>query len=375
MIVFLGLVTLFYCLTILFLLFGFTKLKASPEPRPRPDTAFSVVIPYRNEARHLPTLLDSLENLEYPPELFEIILVNDASEDASLNICRNFKHQNPHLFIELRESVRLSKAPKKDAINTAVGLARHPYILTTDADCRVPGQWLRLLDSQIKNTGAKMIVGPVTTEGKGHAFVHLFQEIDILSLQAATMGGFGAGFPFMCNGANLCYEKDSFRKVEGFRGNEEIASGDDMFLLEKFSQHQFKTVYLKNPSAIVTTRSQPTWNDLLSQRVRWAAKAPALKNPFGRLLALLVLLMNFSLAIGFFLFLTGGLSGQVFFLCFLAKFNVDFILLYRTSDFFGKNDILENYFWSSFLYPVFTSTVGFYSLFSGFRWKGRQFKK
>jgi hypothetical protein len=54
-----------------------------------------------------------------------------------------------------------------------------------------------------------------------------------LSLQGATIGSFGIGKGFMCNGANLAYKKSLFQELNGFQGNDTIASGDDVFLLQK----------------------------------------------------------------------------------------------------------------------------------------------
>ena len=55
-----------------------------------------------------------------------------------------------------------------------------------------------------------------------------------MSLQGSTVGGFGIGHPFLCNGANLAYKKHHFIQLNGFKGNDTIASGDDIFLFEKF---------------------------------------------------------------------------------------------------------------------------------------------
>jgi hypothetical protein len=60
-----------------------------------------------------------------------------------------------------------------------------------------------------------------------------FQQLDLTSLQGATIGSFGLNKAFMCNGANFAYTKSLFEKLNGFDGNNKIASGDDVFLLQK----------------------------------------------------------------------------------------------------------------------------------------------
>jgi poly-beta-1,6-N-acetyl-D-glucosamine synthase len=251
------------------------------------------------------------------------------------------------------------------------------FILTTDADCKMPENWLREFDAIIQEKELQAVAGPVMLkpEVSKKALWTGFQELDILSLQAASIGGFGVNMPFMCNAANFCYSKKAFLQVKGFEGNEEIASGDDVFLLEKFQEQGLKTAFLRSKDAIVLTSPASGCGELFFQRIRWAGKTSATKNNFGKGLGLLVLLLNFSLSAAFIAMLSGVFPAPVFMLMFLLKFNVDFLLLYRAADFFDRKDSLKNFFWSSIIYPFFSSSVGFLSLFSGYKWKGRSFKK
>ncbi len=372
--IFLGIITFLYVFLLLFLLYGYIKLPDFSGNNPAPKTGFSILIPFRNEAKHLPQVLHSLKMLNYPKELFEIILVNDASEDTSEEICKNFAENNPELDLKLLQNKRTSGSPKKDALTTGIKTAEKENIITTDADCLLPQDWLREFDAAITETGAKMIAGPVTAVPK-KGFFNSFQELDLFSLQAATMGGFGVYLPFMCNGANLCYSKKAFLEVNGFSGNEGIASGDDIFLLEKFRKKDFKTAFLKSKAAIVSTALQPDLKNLVSQRVRWAAKTSAYKGFFGKIVGLTVFLMNLSLVLATLGILAGIYPIKILLLPFLLKFNVDFILIYNGAQFFGREKALKNYFFSSIIYPFFSSYVAILSLFSGYHWKGRRFKK
>ena len=368
---------LFYSGFMLFLLFGIHKVQQFAGNSAKANTRFSIVIPFRNEAAVLPDLFRSLKELKYPAEQFEVILVNDDSEDESEEMCRVFRNSFPSRVLVLNNK-RQSGSPKKDALNTAIQQGRHEYILTTDADCRVPETWLSELDSFIEESGAKFIAGPVRIDSgpKGKTdFIKIFQEVDFLSLQAASIGGFGVDKPFLCNGVNLCYEKESFLEVGGFEGNEQIASGDDVFLLEKMERAGIRTAYLKSRRAIVTTAPQPDLRSLISQRRRWAAKTPAYKNFFGKAVGLVVLGMNLSLVIGFIWVLFQMLPQQPFLIVFLVKFNVDFLLIYTCSIFFQREKLMKNYFWCSFVYPLFSSYTAVSYLFSGYRWKGRRFRR
>ena len=369
-----GIISIFYFLLILFLFFGFGKVPVHVPAEAAADNSFLIIIPFRNERKNLEALFASLLAMDYSREAFEIIFVNDNSEDDSEELCRSFIDSHPDLQMKLLNSVRSSGSPKKDAIRTAIDASAFPYILTTDADCTVPPGWLQNYSSILQETGADLVAGPVVLNRK-KGTLNTFQELDFLSLQAATIGAFGIGKPIMCNGANLCYRKEAFLEAEGFKGNEGIASGDDIFLLGKFVADNKRTAFLKSPEAIVSTQAQPDLSSLFSQRIRWAAKTSAYEDPFAKMVGVAVILMNLLLVLGVIFLAAGYDVKQVLLFSFFLKFNADFMLIYRGAEFFGREKSMKSYFWVCLLYPFFCTTVGILSIFSGYTWKGRSFRK
>ena len=371
-----------YSVLMLMLLYGWKKIPEFSSESSPAEIRFSMIIPFRNEAENLPILLHSLAAINYPESKYEIILVNDESEDNSVEIIKEFQQTHLDVNLKVLENNRISNSPKKDAINTAINSANFEYILTTDADCQVPENWLKSYNDFILKTGNKLIAGPVAlsslptanTNIKRKNILRNFEELDVLSLQASTAGAFGIGKAFMCNGANLCYEKDAFLEVSGFTGNDNIASGDDVFLLQKFQQENYKIGFLKSKEVLVYTKPQQSFGNLVSQRIRWASKAPAFKSLFAKFTGVSVLLMNLSLVIALFLVFFQILPYQPILIIFLVKFNLDFILIYSSAKFFQRETVLRSYFWSSIFYPFFSTYVAVKSLFSDFSWKGRQFK-
>ena len=139
-----------------------------------------------------------------------------------------------------------------------------------------------------------------------NSFLHHFQQLDLASLQGATIGSFGIKKGFMCNGANFAYTKSFFQELKGFEGNHAIASGDDVFLLQKaLSKYPEKVAYLKSKNTIVTTKPVNDWKSLFYQRVRWASKTTSYQSIFGKRLGLLVFMMNFGLVYCFVLTFLG----------------------------------------------------------------------
>jgi len=354
------------------LIWGFSKVKYFQKTNSESKTGFSIVIPFRNEEHNLPDLLQSLAQLKYSKEQFEIIFVDDASKDNSVRVINNWRMENPWIHLTILDNVRVSKSPKKDAITRAVMIAKHPWIITTDADCMVQPEWLSVYDTYIQNNDAEMIAGAVRFPTKGLLLSH-FQQMDILSLQGASIGSFGLEEAFMCNGANFAYTKQFFSDLKGFHGNNHIASGDDVFLLQKaMANCPEKVHYLKNQDTIVTTKPEKSWFKLFKQRVRWASKASAYQSDFAKGLAILVFLANFTLLCGLLLLAFNLMHWQFLLVLFFVKFAVDFILMYQANKFLKMN--MYSVLVSSLLYPVFSSLVALYSLVGGFEWKRENIK-
>lgn len=367
-------VLVIYVVFILQLILGFDKVKSFVRTDEKPKTTFSIIVPFRNEEKNLPKLLKSISNLNYPKELFEIILVDDFSTDASERVYIKWRMENGLIETTLLENLRLSNSPKKDAISRAIPILKHEWVVTTDADCVVKKDWLRTLDNFIQKNNAEMVVGAVVYKTKNNWF-HQFQQLDLLSLQGTTIGSFGIGKPFMCNGANFAYTKKLFNEIGGFGGNNKMASGDDVFLLQKaLKNHSDKVQYLKNTDTIVKTKPENDLYKLFMQRVRWASKTTGYSGYYSKSLAVVVLAMNALLVASFGLQVSGFLKWETLLLVFVIKYFVDYLLLLKSNQYLRKNKFIFPLA-SSLVYPFFCSLVGIYSLFGSFSWKGRSFKK
>lgn len=362
----LGTVFLIYLLFIGQLFYGFNRMKRFSKKEFTPKTSFTIVVPFRNEKENLPNLLHSISLLHYPKELVEVILVDDDSDDE-------FRIQNLEFRIQMVKNIRKSNSPKKDAIETAIEIAKNDWIITTDADCLVQKDWLTIYDQYIQENEVEMVASGVCYVPKKD-FLSAFQNLDFLSLQGATIGSYGINQPFMCNGANFAYSKQFFKELNGFQGNETIASGDDVFLLQKaVSVAPEKVGFLLAKESIVATKPVATWSELFQQRVRWASKSTGYSSLYGKLLALVVFGGNLGWIVSFLLWLIGFLDQNIFMLFVALKFLIDFILICKTANFFESK--LQYVIASSLLYPLFSVSVAVYSLFGKYSWKGRNFKK
>lgn len=356
-----------YSISIALLIYGFFRIKTFQKENLEPKTSFTIIVPFRNENENLPKLLESFSNLNYPKDLFEVILVDDSSEEK-------FQVSGFRFQVSVLDTIRISNSPKKDAITTAIKHVKTDWVITTDADCIVTENWLLTFDNYIQKNEISMLAGAVTYDCE-NSFLHHFQQLDLTSLQGATIGSFGLNKGFICNGANFAYKKSLFESLNGFSGNDKIVSGDDVFLLQKaIEKFPEKVHYLKAKETIVTTKPTENWKSLFYQRVRWAAKTSSYKSTFGKFLGLIVFFGNLSFVIGFFLLIFGIWSYPIFVLFAFSKFLIDAVLLFITNQFL-RNTRIKSLLLSSLLYPFFSSIVALYSLFGSYEWKDRRFNK
>ncbi len=362
-----------YFYSMVFIVLGYRNVRFFSSEETKPLTHFSVVIPFRNEAANLPNLLKTLNGLKYPSEMFELIFVNDASKDTSETIISEAMEKS-RFSIKLIQNKRVSNSPKKDAISEAIKNSNFEWIVTTDADCELPKNWLKTFDTFIQKNNPIMVCGPVIYESNGN-FIENFQQLDGLSLQAVTIGSFGLRNPLLCNGANLAYKKEAFLKVNGFSGNNHIASGDDIFLLEKMKKAFPKRIqFLKSKETIVFTKPQQTWKNVINQRIRWASKTSKQKGLTSKVLGILVFLMNLSI-LAFPFFMIFDTENLGFYLLLTAiKIIVDYVVVQQNFSLFGKKSSFWKFLLQTYIYAIIVLIVTLGSFRGNYSWKGRTFE-
>ncbi|MGV6829197.1 MAG: glycosyltransferase family 2 protein [Flavobacteriales bacterium] len=363
-----------YFFTLGLLIFGNQKVNEFiAHPNHQPKIGFSILIAFRNEEKNIPSLLKSIKELKYPTQLFEFIFINDASTDASVKLIQN-ELQNSAVVYQIIDNQHFSASPKKDAITLGIKKSQFDWILTTDADCILPTRWLISYNEFISKMNPVFIAAPVKYDQSTH-FLEYYQAIENCSLQTVTIGSFGLKKPLLCNGANLAYQKIAFYKVLGFKGNNHIVSGDDIFLLDKMKeQFQNSVHFLKARDATVITKPQETWKSVINQRVRWASKTGKQKSLVSKLLGLVIVFCNLFLVVGSIYTLIYTYF-TIFLLVFLVlKIILDFVFIAKTHIFF-KNKISVPYFlMSAFCYPFISMVIVLKSIQGNYLWKDRKYK-
>lgn len=366
-----SIITAYYAVLIGRFAMGWKKLSYTGDPEGSRVTKVSLAVPFRNESGNLPSLLSCIAGLSYPPGLLEVILVDDHSTDDGKQVAEKWLKRNSFPF-----SIRLTDPGqdqgKKAALTTGINNATGDLVVTTDADCRFGPGWLQSLVSSYEISSPKMLWGPVAYEaGRGPA--SRFFLLEFMGLVASGAGAAGNGNPFLCNGANLAFEKKAFEEVGGYHGNESFASGDDVFLLHKFKRSfgASSLVFVKHEDAVVSTQAPAGLLSFLGQRLRWASKSRGYKDRQAVRVAVAVYLVNlalFLLALGI---AFNPWMAIPFSALYIIKVVSDTRLLFRSARFFGKRINRIEILLFGLAYIPYVTLTGLLSVLFSYRWKGR----
>ena len=342
----------------------------------------SIIIAARNEEKNIGDCIQSIVDQSFPANKFEIIITDDHSTDNTVSVIQSFKKENIRV-IHLADFLenKILNSYKKKSIETALKFAQGTLIVTTDADCIAPKKWLETLVSFYQEKKPVFVCLPVAfssflpAERTGKSLLTIFQSLDFMTLQGITGASVYKKFHSMCNGANLAYEKNVFFEVNGFEGIDEIASGDDMLLMEKIQKiYPDRVLFLKSPDVIVETKAAATLKEFFNQRIRWASKADRYTDKKIMAVLLMVYLLNAWI---FILGISSFFSARIFYLFLISiiiKTVVELIFLYPVAKFFEKQKLLWWFLPAQPFHIVYTLIAGWLGKFGSYKWKGRTVK-
>jgi cellulose synthase/poly-beta-1,6-N-acetylglucosamine synthase-like glycosyltransferase len=361
---------LYGCL-ILFYGYHWRRLPLYVPQKATPNVTLSVVIAARNEEATLPNLLYRLKKQTYSQDLFEIIIVDDFSTDGTAKAIAPFLGGRIRL---IRPNSEAGSSSKKKAIEAGVLAARSELVVITDADCLPPERWLESMASFYSEKAPAFIAAPVKFL-HNRSLLQVFQATDFMVLQGITAASTGANFHTMCNGANLAYTGEAFRAVEGFKGIDKVASGDDMLLMYKiWKQHPTRVHYLKSEEAVVCTEPMKTWKDFVNQRRRWASKTMHYDDYRITAVLGLVYLVN----VLFVALLVAAILDPSYWKLVAAylvvKTIIEFPFVAAVARFYRERALLPYFPLLQPLHILYTVSVGFLSQLGKYEWKGRQTK-
>jgi glycosyltransferase involved in cell wall biosynthesis len=322
----------------------------------------SVIICAKNEAENLKQFLPSVLQQQY--NRFEVIVVNDKSNDETADVLATLQNDYPLLRVFYNRQQTLSG--KRNALLLGIENAQYKWLAFTDADCMpVSPQWLQYIVAPL-HRGKEISIG-YSPQSTGSGFINKLVRYDTF-ITAVQYAGFAlAGMPYMATGRNLAYTKTLFEQSKNFTGQNNPASGDDDLLINELARNNNTEVVLHHHS-FVRTKSLSTWRQWLQQKTRHYSAGHHYRFSHRialglfytswllfNVLSLVLIAMQFQLSVTVFTLVFLTIAKWLIYRLLLQRFNEPRLWIYAP--------LLD------FIFPLFLFTLGTISLFNKDKWK------
>lgn len=356
-----------YALSLLHLRGG---LKRRPEGKNRDALKVSVVIAARNEEDNIEACLRSVLAQSLATILYEVIVVDDRSEDRTAEIVLAWAKKHPNLRLVQIFDKETVTAPKKRAIERGISHANGEIIVTTDADCTPGPKWLAGLLSHFE-PGIGMVCGFNPYEIRsGHA--NIFQKmlaLDYFSMAAIAAATADLGFPMSCTAGNLAYRKCVFDELGGFgKTSEQVSGDDDLFLQRVREETNWGIRYITARETFVPTTPPKSLREFLRQRIRYASKGFAY-SPKVIVALMGIFLLNAMLAVCILATPLLPTLAATTVIMMTSKALAEFSFLQKAAQVFQTSFSLTAFIIASLLHPFYITFVAIAAQFADIHWK------
>jgi glycosyltransferase involved in cell wall biosynthesis len=233
----------------------------------------SVIICARNEAENLRKFLPAVLEQDYPD--YEVIVVNDCSEDNSYEILGKYLTKYPHLKISTVNRDPKFTHNKKFAQFIGIKAAKNEILLFTDADCQPESdKWLEGMASNFDEKISFVLGYGGYSKEKG--LLNKYIRYDSMTIAMQYFGMAIRGIPYMGVGRNLAYRRSVFFKNKGFGLYNHVISGDDDLLVNSIATSKNTCVEFRNGTHTISIPRSGI-NDWIKQKKRHFTTAPLYK--------------------------------------------------------------------------------------------------
>jgi glycosyltransferase involved in cell wall biosynthesis len=292
------------CLILNFI-FGKLKLLAivwlynTQRKQNEPTISISVIICSRNDLNNLQHNLNTILEQDY--HSFEVIVVNDASQDGTTEYLEKVSKEKAKLKIvniQKKES-----SGKKQALKMGIENAQYPFILLSDADCMADtNQWIKS-HAQFANEKNTLLLGYGKYK-KEKGFLNALIRFDTVTIAVQYMSRALWKYPYMGVGRNMGYSKELNTGLSSI--NTTIASGDDDLFVQAISKGSVIIVNAEKES-FTTSIAKPTWKEWFDQKGRHTTTAP-----YYSIFTKIWLMVQWMVSVGFYLgFIIILLTGDI----------------------------------------------------------------
>jgi cellulose synthase/poly-beta-1,6-N-acetylglucosamine synthase-like glycosyltransferase len=302
----------------------------------------SIIVCFHNEEKNIKNCIECLLGQDYPQENIEILLVDDRSDDLTLQIAEQYSQLHSHVDVISIRDLKPGFAPKKHAIDEAIKKAKGELLLFTDADGRPGPNWAKeMIMGFDENVGMVIGYAPYATDFPYSRIFHKLLSLEYLSQAAVAAASAGIGYPVTCVATNMAYRKKVYLELGGFGNFKNIRSGDDdLFLQRVRDESNWRIKYVSDSLSHVYNAPPNSWNKFYQQRLRFASKG--FYYPFKIFLSLLnIFVVNFLIFIFPFLYFVVNLSFYPFIAGLIIKFTADFLFIKQAAYYLNDRRYLQ----------------------------------
>jgi len=317
-----------YLLFILYTVYGIFRSKNSIGLKSKDkniNEPFSIIVcTNKGDISHILGNLKNIQNIE-----FQLIIVDDRSP-TQITIDDKSSYNFDIKLITILE-IKDKISPKKNGINLGVKAAKYNKIITIDDDTIIDRNYLQEV-YQINIDKYKYTIGLIKPYSQNNTLFSKIAILDFIGYNLISIGLVKSQIPIYSNANNQLFSRDTFLKLNPYKDNMEILSGDDTFLLNKMDSSNNKYTSYYNENFVTLTDVPFSIIPFIKQRIRWVSKSHKIENRSVFIISLLLYLYNI------FVLTTLLFSPISFIYLFITKFLSDFILLYPTIDKFRKRN-------------------------------------
>lgn len=246
------------------LIFGKVAFVKPKQNNPK-KIPISVIVCAKNEEENVAKYIPLLAEQNYPD--YEIVLIDDASFDNTLEVFEEFEKQYSNVRLVKVANNETFWGNKKFALTLGIKAAKKEYLLFTDADCYPTSKnWITEMSSNF-TMQKTIVIGYGAYEKVANSFLNKIIRFETMLAAAQYLSWARIGRPFMGVGRNLAYKKEEFFKVDGYRDHLKIRSGDDDLFVNQVA-HKKNTTVCYTPDSFTYSRAKTSFSSWFTQKRR-----------------------------------------------------------------------------------------------------------
>lgn len=327
----------------------------------------SVLVAARNEAGTISACLEALKLQDYPPDKWELIVIDDNSEDATAQTAESYAGTIRNFAVIPAGKTPEGIAPKKHALMAGIRKATGDVVLTTDADCQPLPGWISGM-IRLFTPGIKAVAGFSPLHGKGSAGA--VGRFDGFVNAVVAAGAIGSGRAVTAVGRNFAYRKSAWLECGGFGTAATGASGDDDLLVQRIAGSGGGVVFSLDPETFVSSSAQDSIGAWWRMKRRHLS-AGRRYSPLFVLLSVVLYLFQVGLVAGFGMVICGYPGWWMPAAAWAAKSAADGAVLAKGARLLRFRGWLFSFLIAEIVSPLLFTVMLPTVLFGRIRWKGR----